>query len=118
MKSLRIALAATLLTTGAAASAQSASDARCILLSGIYAKENPDANAQKIAEAAFYFYLGRIGSQASATQLKTLFAAQAKTLTDATAGEGMNSCVKDFQTKIQLINSLAGPEPAPAPTKK
>jgi hypothetical protein len=118
MKSLRIALAATLLTTGAAASAQSASDARCILLSGIYAKENQDANAQKIAEAAFYFYLGRIGPQVTATQLKTLLDAQAKGLTDATAGGLMNACAKEFQSRVQLVNSLATPPPAAAAPKK
>jgi hypothetical protein len=31
----------------------------------------------------------------------------------------MNDCVKDFQSKVQLIQSLAGKPPAPAtPPKK
>jgi len=38
MKSLRIALGAALLASGAAASAQTATDARCVLLSSAYAK--------------------------------------------------------------------------------
>ena len=118
MKIISIAVAAALLATSGAAPAQSANDARCILLASAFAKQDKDENAQKLAEATFYFYLGRVASQETAAQLKTLFAAQAKTLTDATAGEGMNNCVKEFQGKIQLINSLAGPEPAPAPTKK
>jgi hypothetical protein len=118
MKAIPIALAAALLATGTAASAQSASDARCILLSGVYAKQNQDANAQKIAEASFYFYLGRIGSQATAAQLKTLFDQEAKAITDATAGGLMNNCAKEFQSKVQLVNSLAGPPPAATPPKK
>jgi len=118
MKIISFAAAAALLATSGAAAAQSATDARCILLASAFAKQDKDANAQKLAEATFYFYLGRVGSQETAAQLKTLFAAQAKTLTDATAGEGMNNCVKDFQSRIQLIDSLSGSEPAAAPPKK
>jgi len=118
MKSLRIALAASLLMTGAAASAQSATDARCILLSSAFAKQNQDANAQKLAEAAFYFYLGRIGASATPAQLKALFDQQAKTLSDTTAGGLMNACAKEFQSKVQLIGSLASPPPAAAAPKK
>jgi hypothetical protein len=117
MKSLRIVLAAGLLMSGAAASAQSATDARCILLSSAFAKQNQDANAQKLADAAFYFYLGRISPQASAAQLKALFDQQAKTLTDATAGGLMNACAKEFEAKVTLINGLGSPPPTTAPKK-
>jgi hypothetical protein len=112
MKSLRIALAATLLMTGGAASAQSASDARCIVLSNVYAGEAKEANAQKLAEAAFYFYLGRVGPVTSA-QLKTLLDAQTKSLTDATAAGIMNGCIKEFQSKVQLVQSLSPQQAAP-----
>ena len=117
MKSLPITLAAALLATSGAASAQSANDARCILLSSAFAKQNKDANAQKLAEAAFYFYLGRIGASATPAQLKALFDQQAKTLSDTTAGGLMNACAKEFQSKVELINSLAGPPAAAAPKK-
>ena len=117
MKTLRIAVAASLLMTGAAAAAQSATDARCVLLSAAFAKQNQDANAQKLAEASYYFYLGRIAPAATAAQLKALFDAQAKGITDANAGGLMNSCAKEFQSKVELINSLAGPPPAAAPKK-
>jgi len=114
MKTFRIATAAAaLLLTGAAASAQSASDARCILLANAYAKDAKDANAQKLAEAAFYFYLGRIGGQATGPQLKSLLDQQGKTITEAAAGGLMNNCIKDFQSKVQLIQSLSTPPPAP-----
>jgi hypothetical protein len=115
MKTLRMAFAATMLVASAAASAQSATDARCIVLSNIFAADAKDANAQKLAEASFYFYLGRIGPLTSA-QLKTQLDAQAKTITDATAGNLMNGCIKEFQAKVQLMQSLA-PQPA-APAKK
>jgi hypothetical protein len=118
MKTLPIALAAALLATGSAAAAQSASDARCVLLSSAYAKQTQDANAQKVAEASFYFFLGRIAPGATAAQLKALFDQQAKTITDAGAGALMNNCAKEFQSKVELINSLGGPPPAAAAPKK
>jgi hypothetical protein len=115
MKTLRMALGAALLVSGGAASAQSATDARCIVLSNIYAADAKEDNAKKLAEASFYFYLGRIGPVTSA-QLKTLLNAQTKSITDATAGGLMNACIKEFQSKVQLVQSLA-PQPA-APPKK
>ena len=118
MKVISIAAAAALVATSGAAAAQSANDARCILLSSAYAKQDKDQNAQKLAEATFYFYLGRVATQATPAQLKTLFEAQGKTLSDATAGKDMDTCVKGFQDKVQLLQSLSGPPPAAAPTKK
>lgn len=118
MKTLRITVAAALLASGGAAAAQSATDARCILLSSAFAKEAKDAQAQKVAEATFYFYLGRIGPAASAAQLKTVLDAQVKTLTDATAGGQMNDCVKGLQSKVALVQSLSTPPPAATPPKK
>lgn len=118
MKSLRIAVAAALLMTGGAAVAQSATDAGCILVSNAFAQQAKDANAQKLAEASFYFYLGRIGSSASAAQMKSLFDQQAKTVTETTAGGLMDSCVKEFQAKVQLVQSLSAKPPAATPPKK
>ena len=37
--------------------------------------------------------------------------AQAKTITQANAGAKMNACIHDFQSKMQLVESL-GPGPA------
>lgn len=118
MKSLRIALAATLLTTAAAASAQTASDARCILLSNAFAQQAKAGDAQKLAEAAFYFYLGRISPNATAAQMKALFDQQAKTVTDATAGGIMDSCAKEFRAKVELVQSLSSKPAAATPPKK
>ena len=112
MKTVTIALGAALLVTSGAAAAQSATDAQCILLSNIFAKESKDPKQQKAAEAAFYFYLGRVGDSATAAQLKTLFDTQGKTITDKTAGETMNKCVQGVQTKVDLLQSLTPAKPA------
>ena len=113
MKALNIALATALLVTGGAAAAQTASDAQCIVLSNAYAGQAKDAEAKEIAEASLYFYLGRIGNQMTAAQLKTLLDAQTKTLTQATAGPAMSKCAAAIQSKVDMLKSLA----SPAPTK-
>ena len=120
MKTVTIALAAALLATSGAAAAQSATDARCILLSNVFAQQAKDDSAKKAAQAAMYFYLGRIGSSATAPQLKALFEAQGKTITNANAGTLMNECAKGVQTKLDLLQSLSPAQQPPAqqPPKK
>jgi hypothetical protein len=116
-----IALGAALLATSGAAAAQSATDARCILLSNVFAQQAKDANAQKAAEASLYFYLGRVGSAVTAAQIKTVFEAQGKTITQANAGTLMTECAKAVQTKVDLLQSLAPAQPPEAqqpPPKK
>jgi len=114
MKATPIALAAALLASGGSAAAQSATEARCILLSNVFAKEAKDPGAQKIAEAALYFYLGRISPNETSAQMKALFDQQSKTITDANAGALMGECVKVVQTKVQLIQTLAQQSKPPA----
>lgn len=119
MKALSIALAAAVLASAGPAAAQTAGDARCIILSNVFAKQAKDADAQKAAEATLYFYLGRIGAAATAPHMKTLLEAQAKTITDANAGPLMNDCAKAVQGKVQLLQSLSPPQAqtaAPAAT--
>ena len=114
MKTLLAVTAAALLMTSGAATAQSASDAQCIILANAFAKDAKEPNAQKTAEAALYFYLGRIGSTMTKTQLKALLEQQSKTLTDDNASATMNKCVQAIQAKIQLLQSLS-PPPAKKP---
>ena len=113
MKVIKILLATGLLVTGGAATAQTASDAQCILVSNAFASGSKDANQQKTAEASLYFYLGRIGNQMTGTQLKALLDQQAKTLTDQNAGATMTKCVQAIQTKVQLLQSLSKAAPPP-----
>jgi len=117
MKATRLTLAAALVATSGAATAQTANDARCILLANAFAGQSKDANQKKLAEDSLYFYLGRIDGQPSAAQMKTVMDAQAKTLTDANAGQLMGECVKAVQAKVQLLQTLAAQSGPPAPTK-
>jgi hypothetical protein len=107
MKTLRIALAAALLTTGGSAFAQSATDAQCIILSNAYATQAKDENGKKIAESAFYFYLGRIGPGVTGPQLKTMLDQQMKAITDANAGSLMTACANGVRDKFQLVQGIA-----------
>jgi hypothetical protein len=117
MKALSIALAAALLATSGGASAQSASDAQCIVLSNAFAGQAKDAQAKELAEASLYFYLGRVGN-VTAAQLKASLDSQAKTLTQATAGPAMNKCAAAIQAKVDLLKTIAAPaKPATAPAK-
>ena len=112
MKIVGIALAAALFATGGAASAQSTSDAQCLVVSNAYASQAKDANAQKIAEASVYFYLGRISNSMTAPQLKALLDAQVKTLNQQNAGPTMQKCAAAVQAKVELLQG-----PAPKVTK-
>ena len=116
MKTLNIALAAALLATGGAASAQAVNDIQCIVVANAFASQAKDANAQKVAEAAVFFYLGRIGNLTSA-QLKTQLDAQTKTLNQQNAGPTMQRCAAGVQSKVQLLQGAAPTAPAkPAAT--
>jgi len=117
MKATRLAIAAVLLGASSAAAAQSANDARCILLANVFAGDAKDAKQQKIAEDTLYFYLGRIAGQPTAAQMKAAFDQQGKTITDANAGPLMNDCVKPVVAKVQVLQSLST-ESKPVPQAK
>jgi hypothetical protein len=116
MKSIHLAIAAALLVTSGAAAAQTANDARCILLANAFAGQSKEANQKKMAEDSLYFYLGRIDGQPTAAQMKAVMDAQAKTLNDTNAGTLMGECVKAVQAKVQLLQALAA-QSQPQPTK-
>lgn len=119
MKATQLALAASLLASGTAAAAQTATEARCIILSNAFAKQAKDADAQKLAEASLYFYLGRIAGQPTTAQMKAVMDQQAKTITRANAGPLMRDCALPVQSKVALLESLNGPpEQAATPPKK
>ena len=118
MNATRILIAAALLTSSGAAAAQSATDAQCFILSNAFAAQAKDANAKDAAHASVFFYLGRIREGATGPQLKALFDAQAKTITQANAGSLLDACIKTVQTKQELIQSISPQaKPAPAPGK-
>jgi len=118
MKTTRLVLAAVLAATSTATAAQSAADARCIVLATAFANQSKDANQQKLAEDSLYFYLGRIAGQPSTAQFKTALDAQSKTITDANAGTLRGDCVKAVQVKVQLLQTLAAQSAPPAQATK
>ena len=113
MKPLSIALGAVLVATSGGAAAQSASDARCIVLATGFTKQSTSANQQKIAEDTLYFYLGRVGSEVNSAEFKAALDAQAKTITDGNAGTLMGECVAAVKTRVQLLQSVGTPPPRP-----
>ena len=117
MNFLKVPIAAALMATAGAATAQTASDAQCILVSNVFAGKAKDDNAKKVAEASIYFYLGRIGNQMTTAQLKTLLDAQSKTITQANAGPTMNKCAAGVQAKVEMLPSLAPKPPAAKPAQ-
>jgi hypothetical protein len=118
MNTRHIAIAAALLATGGTAAAQTATEARCIILSNAFAKQAKDANAQKLAEASLYFYLGRIAGQPTTAQMKAVMDQQAKTITQANAGTLMQDCALPVQSKVALLESLNDQSPPPATPPK
>jgi hypothetical protein len=118
MKIKYIALAAALAATSGAAAAQSANDARCILLASSFAGQSKDATQQKVAEDTLYFYLGRVPGQPTAAQMKAALDAQDKTITDANAGQLMGDCVKAVQAKVTTLQTIAQQSQAAAPATK
>jgi hypothetical protein len=117
MRMTKLAIATALLTTSGAAAAQSANEARCIVLANVFANQGKDENAKHLAEASLYFYLGRMTGQPTAAQLKAALDQQAKTLTDANSGQLMGDCVKPVRDKVLLLQSLSPQQPAKPPAK-
>ncbi len=113
MKPLSIALAAVLIATSRGAAAQSAIDARCIVLATGFAKQATGANQQKIAEDTLYFYLGRVGAEVTSAQFKATLDAEAKTITDANASTQMAQCVSPVKSMVQMLQSVARPPANP-----
>lgn len=118
MRFFLVAAAAAALACSAAATAQSNSDARCIVLSSAFARSGPNEQAKQLAQAALNFYLGRVSPAASSAQLKALFDQQMATITDANDGQLMGECIKNFQAVVSRVDNIAAQsKPATKPTQ-
>ena len=117
MKLLASILAPALLLASSAAAAQSATDAQCLILANLFAKQSKEPEQKQAAEAAAYFYMGRMKESMTPAQLKALFDSAAKPLTDANAGPKMTACLDAIRAKVALLQSL-GPAPSPQPATK
>lgn len=86
--------AALIVAVGASpASAQSvADDARCLLLSNIFAKANKEEAGRRTASQSQMYYLGRLDGRASATAIAAGLRAQAASVDPKTSGAQMGAC--------------------------
>ncbi len=89
------------------ASAQStASDAKCLMVSNVFAKAATDPKAREAANLASFFYLGRLDGRLSASQLADALIAQQKGLTAANAGPVMNECNRFMARRSAALQAL------------
>lgn len=107
IKFFPLAAATVMLAGSTTASAQSNSDARCIVLSSAFARGGPNEQAKQLAQAALNFYLGRVSPSASSAQLKAQLDEQMATITDANDGKLMGECIKNFQSVVSRIDNIA-----------
>ena len=99
-------LAAVALLTSAPAAAQATNDVKCLMASNLFSKAAKDPKARTVAEAAKFFYLGRLSGRISEQQLRAQMQAQAKTITKANAGNVMNACTRQMQSGAAMIERV------------
>ena len=73
------------MSAGTPAAAQATSDVKCLMASNLFSKAAKDPKARTVAEAAKFFYLGRLSGRISEQQLSAQMQAQAKAITKANA---------------------------------
>ena len=123
MKHTRTALilaAGSLVFVPMPAAAQSADDIRCVLVSNFFMRSGKEEKAKRIAEAAAYFYLGRVDHFPPA-QLRSALARERKALAatpPAALGPAMNNCArtmamsgKNFDTLLQPPGGIGATPP-------
>lgn len=111
---LGLGAAALLVVAGAPVAAQSASDVRCVLVSNVFMNApGQDAKAKRIAEAAAYYYLGRLDRFPPA-QLRAALATERKALTPAMLAQTMNGCARTMAASGKGFDGLLRPPGAVA----
>ena len=91
--------------------AQSPDDVRCLMLSNVFAKAssaggNDHAEAQRAAQSAALFFLGKIDGRWSEEQLRAARTQQQKTITSANAGAGMQRCMQRMQASAKKMQAI------------
>lgn len=115
MKATLVALAIAILTTASGPPAKIAppvkvpptTAAGCLVVSNAFAKTLIDDKSRRTAQAALYFFLGRIDDRITAAQLKGTLEEQARLINNSNAPELMNSCLKLVQARAQLLLSIS-----------
>ncbi len=91
----------------APAAAQTNNDVKCLLVSNLFSNASKDAKARQIAEAAKFFYAGRVYGRLSEAQLKAQMQAQQKLITGKNAGQTMASCAREVQSAGSMLQRVA-----------
>lgn len=99
-----LAASALLAVTAVPASAQSlASDAKCFIVSNLFAKAG-DEKAKRAASEARFFYLGRLNG--TAPQIEAAIVAQGKSVTKDNAGTTMQACARAMAQKASQVQAI------------
>jgi hypothetical protein len=114
--SLTAAAVGTLLTS-APASAATARDVRCFMLSNLFAQKSGTDQAKKMAEASGFYYLGKLQGMGDA-DLRRLIAEQQKQFSLADASRDMQTCARTVQASGQRLQSFAPARSAPRPAPR
>lgn len=96
---------ASCLANAPAAAQSTASDVRCLLVSGAFAKAK-DPKARSAARVVSAYYMGRVDSRLSTSQLQTALVAEEKGITPANAGSTMNSCSRFMAQRNAAMQAL------------
>jgi hypothetical protein len=81
------------------------SDARCLLVSNIFANSAKEAKARSLASSARLFYGGRVSALPNA-RIQTEMLAQQKQVTAANAAATMNACSRGMDQALRNIQAV------------
>jgi hypothetical protein len=106
MNKLIIALAvgSAVILSGAAVAQPAVSDARCLVVSNIFANGAKDPKAKDIANSARLFYGGRLSARNNA-RVEREIATQMKQITGANAGPIMNACAQAMSRSLATLEA-------------
>jgi hypothetical protein len=110
-RGLALLVAGGLAAAPAPAAAQSA-DVKCLLVSNLYSKAAKEPKARQVAEAAKFFYLGRVHGRLGEPQLKAQMQALQKVITAKNSGSTMTTCARGMEAAVAAIQR-AGQQAAP-----
>jgi hypothetical protein len=76
------------------------------MASNFFAKSASDANARKVAEAASYYFLGRVSAKLNDSQLRSALAAEQKALRGSNMNSVMQQCTRIVRSNAERVQNL------------
>lgn len=89
-------------------------DVRCLMLSNLFSKTGPAAQARESARQARIFYIGRVSDTFTPARLEAAMAIEARTIDPERAGPDMNKCLASVEAAAMAVE-VAGHKAAAAP---